>query len=182
MLHFGRPNTHCQRPERAMRGGVAVATHHRGARLRQSQLRTDHVHDALLGIPHGMQADAEFFAVLPKGLNLGAGHRIGDRLVDVDRRHIVVFGRDRQVRPAHLAPSEPKTIECLRTGHLVHQVQVDIDEIGLARLTLTGSAYHYVGVPDLLCQGPGLLDTSHHWLRADCVSIFGTLVSLRETA
>ena len=48
MLHFAGADAERQRAERAVRGRVAIAADHRHARLRESQLRSDHVHDALL--------------------------------------------------------------------------------------------------------------------------------------
>jgi hypothetical protein len=43
-----------------------------------------------------------------------------------------------------------EAVEGLRAGHLVHEVQVDVDEVGLAVLAL----HDEVVVPDLLGQGP----------------------------
>ncbi len=47
MLDLGRADAVGQRTEGAMRRGVAVAAHDRGARQREALLRTDDVHDAL---------------------------------------------------------------------------------------------------------------------------------------
>ena len=51
--------------------------------------------------PSGCSADAELRAVLAQRLDLRPRDRVGDRLVDVERRHVVVLGRDRQVGAAH---------------------------------------------------------------------------------
>ena len=48
-----------QRPERPVRGRVAVAADDRHARLGQAQLRPDHVDDALVLVVQVVEADAE---------------------------------------------------------------------------------------------------------------------------
>ena len=60
-------------------------------------------------------------------------------------RRVVVLGRQRQVGPAHRAAGQPQPVKRLRAGDLVHQVQVDVEQVRLA----VGGA-HDVRVPDLL--------------------------------
>ena len=43
--------------------------------------------------------------------------------------HVVVGGRQRLVGPAHLAAGHPQPLEGLRRGHLVDEVQVDVDQV-----------------------------------------------------
>ena len=62
------------------------------------ELRADQVHDALVGVAERVEPDAELGAVVAQRLDLGAARRVGDRLVDVERRDVVVLGRDREVR------------------------------------------------------------------------------------
>ena len=59
--------------------------------------------------------------------------RVRPRLVAVERRHVVVDRRQREVGPAHLAPGQPQRLERLRRRHFVHEVQVDVQQVGLAR-------------------------------------------------
>src|SRR6185312_15870486 len=47
VLDLARADAEGERPERAVRGGVAVAADDRHARLRDAELRPDHVDDAL---------------------------------------------------------------------------------------------------------------------------------------
>jgi len=42
------------------------------------------VHDALLDVAEGVQADAELDGIVAQRLNLDAAGRVGDRLVDVE--------------------------------------------------------------------------------------------------
>ena len=120
-----------------------------------------------LGVAHRVQPDAELGAVLAQRLDLGAGDRVGERAVGTVERevsgmpgrrsrwwHVVVFGGDGQVGTAHLAAGLAQPVERLRAGHLVQQVQVDVEQIGLAL-----RAAHHVGVPDLLGER-----TAHHAL------------------
>ena len=104
-----------ERAERAVRRRVRVAADDRHARLRDTQLRADDVHDALLDVAHRVELDAELGAVAAQRLDLGAADRIGDRLVDVGRRHVVVFGREREVGPAH-RPVRPAAIRRTPAG------------------------------------------------------------------
>ena len=83
-------------------------------------------------------------------LDLGTRHRVGDRLVDVDRRDVVVLGRDREVGATHRSTSQPQALEGLRAGHLVDEVEVDEEEV---RFTFCGA--DDVLVPNLLGQRAG---------------------------
>ena len=57
-------------------------------------------------------------------------------------------------RPAsHRATLGAKPVEGLRARHLVDQVQVDVDEVGLTVFAL----HDQVVVPDLLSQGSGVI-------------------------
>ena len=111
----------------------------------------DLVDDALVGVAERVEADAELGGVVAQRLDLGAAGHVGDRLVDVERRGVVVLGRDREVGAAHLAAGEPQALERLRAGHLVHEVQVDVEQVGRA----VGATPHDVRVPDLLRQRAG---------------------------
>jgi hypothetical protein len=88
--------------------------------------------------------DAELGSVGPQRVDLLAGDRIGDRLVDVRGGDVVVLGRQGEVGSTHGASGEAEPVEGLRRGDLVHQVQVDVEQV---RLTLCGP--HDVAVPDL---------------------------------
>ena len=110
------------RTECAVGGRVTVAADDRHAGLRESELRSDDVHDALFEVAHRMQPDAELFAVASQRFDLSARNGIGDRLVDVDRRHVVVLGGDGQIRSPDTAAGEPQPVERLRAGHLMHEV------------------------------------------------------------
>jgi len=105
------------------------------------------VHDALLDIAEGVQGDAELGGVGREGLDLGPRHRVGDRLIDVDGGNVVVFGGDGEVGSAHCAAVVAEAAKGLRAGDLMHEVQVDVQEIGRALF-----AYDDVLVPDLLRQ------------------------------
>ncbi len=176
VLHLAGADAEGQRAERAVGRGMRVAAHDRQARLGQPELRADDVHDALVGVAHRVQPDAELRAVLPQRLDLGAGHRVGEwaaRAVeggwgggrdagtgDPGGRHVVVFGGDGQVGAPHLAAGRPQPVERLRAGHLVQQVKVDIEQVGLAL-----RAAHHVGVPDFLGER-----TAHHALSLQVAS------------
>src|SRR5947209_6218393 len=79
MLDFGCANAERQAPERAMRRGVAITTHNRHPRLRESKLWTDDVDDTLSRIPQVVEGDTELAAVLRKLSHLAYSDRVGAR-------------------------------------------------------------------------------------------------------
>ena len=101
---------------------MTVTADDRHAGLRETELWPDDVHDALFDVAHRIQPDAELFAVAPQRFDLSARHGIGDRLVDVDRRDVVILGGDRQIRSPNAAAGKPEPIERLRACHLVNEV------------------------------------------------------------
>ena len=145
VLHLGSPDAHCDCAECTVRRGVAVTAHDRHARLSQTQLRPDDMDDPLFDIAHRVKPNPEFVAIAAKRLHLNAGHRICNRLVDVDRRHVVVFGGQCQIGTVHRTVRQPQTVERLRTGHFVHQVQIDVNQVRFGAVT----RYHHVVVPHL---------------------------------
>ena len=116
--------------------------------LGEPELRADDVHDALLGVVHRVERHAELGAVAAQRLHLGAGDLVGDRQLDVERGDVVVLGGQREVGPAHRPPGQPQPVEGLRAGDLVHQVQVDVEQVGLGPLAPADQ----VLVPHLLGQ------------------------------
>ena len=131
VLDLGRADAEGERAEGAVRRGVAVAADDRQARLREAELRADDVDDALAPAAGRVERDAELLAVRAQRLELGARERIGDR--PGERRDVVIHRRDREVGAAHRAARETQPVERLRRGDLVDQVEVDVEERGLAR-------------------------------------------------
>ena len=137
-----------QGAEGAVGGGVAVAAHDRHARLGEAQLGADDVHDPLVGVAHREQPDPELGAVGGQHLDLAGRDGILDGAVEGGGRHIVVHGGDGQVGPADAAAGQPQAVEGLRRGHLVDQVQVDVQQVGFV-----GGLADDVPVPHLVGQG-----------------------------
>ncbi len=139
-----------QGPESAVRRGVAVAADDGHAGLGAALLGADHVDDAVADIAHGEELDPPPGDVLAKRLQLQPGFLVLHR-VDAERLafggDVVVGDGERPVRAAHLAARVAKPREGLRRGHLVDQVQVDVEDRLLAVLA------DDVGVPDLVVQG-----------------------------
>ena len=54
-----------------------------------------------------------------------------------------------EVGPAHLTPGQAQALEGLRGGHLVDEVEVDVEQVATAVEGLDD-----VGVPELVEQGP----------------------------
>ena len=121
-----------QRPEGAVGGGVAVAADDRHAGQRAALLRADHVDDALVRVAHAVVGDAELGGVGGEDLELLGRDRVLHRLVDVGGGHVVVGGGDGEVGAAHPAPRQPDAVEGLGAGDLVDEVEIDVEQVGLA--------------------------------------------------
>ena len=126
---------------------MAVAADDGHARLGEAELGADHVHDALVAVAHGEQPDPELPGVAAERVDLLPADRVGDRLVDVERRDVVVLGGDGQVGPAHGPTGQPEAVEGLGAGDLVHEVEVDVEQVGLARRPV-----HHMPLPHLVAQ------------------------------
>src|SRR6266545_1867556 len=84
---------------------------------------------------------------------------LGDRQRPVGGRHRVVGGGERQVGPADPEATGGEAAERLRGGHLVDEVQVDVEHGRQA-----GRLDHHVVVPDLGEQGTGGLHGVVLWV------------------
>ena len=107
-------------------------------------LRRYHVHDTLQWAVHVVERNAEFLAVLCQRLELLAGDVVGDRQPALPCGDVVVGSRYRQVRAAHDAPVLAEAVERLRRSHLVHQMQVDVEQRRLARLLVDNVRVPYL--------------------------------------
>jgi hypothetical protein len=145
VLDLARADAEGERAEGAVGAGVGVAADDRLAGLGVAQLRADHVDDALaLGVDV-VEADAELLGVRAHRLDLLAGDLVLDREGAVGGGDVVVDGGDRKVGAAHGALGEAEALERLGGGDLVDEVEVDVDQSGLARLLLDE-----MGIPDFL--------------------------------
>ena len=119
MLHLGGADTERESAERTVGGGVGVAADDGHAGHGQTQLRADHVHDALFLVAEGVDAHAKFLGVAAQGLDLGAAGQVGNGAEDVVGGGVVVLGGDGQVEATQGAVLDAQTFECLGRGHFV---------------------------------------------------------------
>ncbi len=128
---LARADAEGQRTEGAVRAGVAVAADDRRARVRESQLRADHVHDALTLVAHRVQRHAELPAVALERRDLlggGAARRRTPPVGAAPRRDRVVHRRHGALGAPHREAARAQLREGLRRGHLVDQVQIDVED------------------------------------------------------
>ena len=156
MLDLARADAERQRTERAVGRRVAVAADDGHAGQRETPFRPDDVHDPLAWVAAAVQADAELLAVAGQRVHLRSRDRIRERLVERRGRHVVVHRGDGEVGPADLATVEPQAVERLRRGHLVDEVEIDIEEVWLAL-----SSAHDMAFPHLVRQGLGSAVGAH---------------------
>ena len=143
VLDLGGADPEGERAERAVRRGVGVAADDRHARLRHAQLGTDHVDDSLArrtrssraGSPNSRAVALERLEPGRARARRGSRRRAGVPSVGTLWSAVasVRSGRRTGVRRA-------AALEGLRARHLVHEVQVDVEQ----------AAAHLVGVPDLV--------------------------------
>ena len=147
VLDLARPDAEGQGAEGAVGRGVAVAADDGHAGLRPPLFGTDDVDDPLVGVTHRVAGDAELGRVGVEHLELLGRDGVGQRLVDVGGGHVVVRRGHGQVGTPHRPARQPYPVEGLGRGHLVHEVEIDEEEIGFS----LGRADDVV-VPDLLAE------------------------------
>ena len=140
VLDLARADAERERAEGAVRGRVRVAADDGHARLGQPELRPDHVDDAVAAVAERIQAHAELGTVARERVELLLGQLV--RLAGPGG-DVVVGGRDGAVGPAHPPAGGAQPLECLWARDLVHQVQVDEEQVIADQMV----------VPDLLEQG-----------------------------
>src|SRR5665213_3506490 len=147
---FGRTDAEGEGAEGPVRTGVAVAADQSLAGLREPELRTNDVNDAALAASEAEQLDAELSAVALQLRDLNRGRFDRDRRAAEDllgaRRARMIDGREHQVGPAKCQAAFAQHREGLRRGHLVHQMQVDVQNCG----RIGGLGRHHVRLPELL--------------------------------
>ena len=144
MLDLGRADAMGQRAERAMRGGVAVATDHRHAGQGGAGFRPDDVYDALAFAQKGekcRRSELRHIAVQRRDLFFANG--VGDAVVaEFPARGggVVVGGGYDGADAPDLAPGLADALKRLRAGDFVDQMAVDVEDGGAV----------FLGVDDML--------------------------------
>ena len=101
---------------------------------REALLRPDDVHDALAGVAHRVAGGCRTRRSSRRAPR-SAWREIGSAMPSSSPvvGHVVVHRRHGEVGPAHGAPVQAQPVERLRRRDLVHEVQVDVEQVGLAR-------------------------------------------------
>ena len=134
MLDLARPDTECQGADPAVRGGVTVPTNDGGAGQRKALLGADDMDDTLFGRGSIDIVDPEGRRIAFKGGELRCTLCIFDRQArtvcsnPLRGRQIVIRDRKRKVGAPYGSTSQPQGFECLRAGHFVDEVTIDIDQ------------------------------------------------------
>lgn len=147
VFHLGGADAEGQRSEGTVCGGMGVTAHDGHAGQGEALLGADDVNDSLALVAHRVGGDTEVVGVGAQRVDLLTGHRVDDRQPDVGGGHVVVLGGEGQLGPTHRPSGHAEAFERLRRGHLVDQVKVDVQDVGLA----LGRMDHVV-IPDLLAE------------------------------
>jgi hypothetical protein len=144
VLYLAGADAECERAEGSVRGGVRVAADDRHAGLGDAELWPDHVHDALAVGAERVDGHAELGAVALERFHLHTGEGVLDLRGNrgpVGRR-VVIGRRERAVGAAQRTRGHAQAVERLRAGHLVDEMQVDVEQ----------AVSHLVRLPDLVEQ------------------------------
>ncbi len=132
VLHFRSADAECQRTECAVGAGVAVAADDGHAGLSESEFGADYVDDALVGRVHIEEMDTEFAAVGLQGFDLAQCDWIENWSTAGFGWDIVINRCDGALGGANFASSSAQAIERLWRRDLVNEVQIHVQEGGLA--------------------------------------------------
>ena len=147
VLDLARTDAECKRTECPVRGCVRVAADDRHAGLGKAKLRSDDVHDTLFDVAERVQGNTELGTVRAQRLELRPRDRVGNRLVDVCGRNVVILRGEREIGAPHRSTGIAQAVEGLCARHLMDEVQIDVQQVRLA----VGTA-NDVRIPDLLRQ------------------------------
>src|SRR5260370_21153232 len=136
MLDFAGPNAESQRAKRGVRGSVAVDADDGLSRLRDTQLRPDDMHDALLLAVHVKEADAGFAAIFLEGLKLQAGVGVDDGQRAIGGGDRVVHHREGEIGAADFASLGAQAGESFPGSGFLDEVGVNVNWRGLVSLVL----------------------------------------------
>lgn len=150
IAHLAGTDTEGDRPEGAVGGGVRIAAGDRHAGLTETQLRRDHMDDALAAAAEAMQGDAVLGAVALQGGEHLLGEGIGKGTDLGGGGHDVIDRGHGELGMAHTQAQLPQGGESLGTGHLMDEVKAD-EQLGGP----SGQLRHAVHVPDLVVQRAG---------------------------
>src|SRR2546430_371356 len=132
VAHLGGADAEGDRADGAVGRGVAVAARDRHAGLREAELGTDHVHNALLARRHVEERQAEVLHVADHVDRHLLGQRIGVGAGLVGRRDDVIERAEGALGHPDFQLRIPEHLKRLRCGHLVDEMQAD-QELGLSR-------------------------------------------------
>ena len=122
VFDFTRSNAKRECAKRAVRAGMTVATDDRHARLSQTQLRPNHVHDALFGRVDVEQLNAKLFAVAAECFHLIGRYRIGDWQTAIRRGDIMINRSESEIRTTNSSARLSQALKRLGRRHLVDEV------------------------------------------------------------
>ena len=144
---------------------MRITAHDGHARLGQAQNRGERVDDALISVAQRVQAHAELLAVLLQSRQLQCARLVRVRAIDINGRRVVILGGDELIHVTRLAAGQAQALKRLRTGDLMHEHQIDVQQI---RSSVAALAHQMIG-PDLLGQCRSHSDSSKKYRARHCV-------------
>ncbi len=126
MLNLGRADTMCERSEGAMGGGMGITTNNGHAWQGEPLFRADDMHDPAPVIGHGKVRHTKFGRVGFKCFHLQTAFRIGNTLLDILGRHVMIGDGKGCFGTAHLAAAGAQTFKGLRAGYFMNKMTINV--------------------------------------------------------
>jgi hypothetical protein len=125
---------------------MTVAANDGHARLSKAIFRANNMHNTILFVSEWIEnRHIELSCIFCKLIELVARNRVFYRLILIDSGCVVVGGHGGKFRTEHLQTTGTKSVKCLRTGHFVAEMTVDVQ--------LGGAVFHggnHMGIPDFV--------------------------------
>src|SRR5262249_42475776 len=135
VLDFRSADAEGEASECAVRAGMGVAANDSHSRQGRAVLRADDVNDPLAQVTKWeVSLGAELADVAIERVDLDAGSRIGNALLPVLGRRIMVGRCDDRAAAPWLAAGELESFERLGAGDFVHQMAIDVEQRGAVAL------------------------------------------------
>src|SRR5262245_26919466 len=146
---------------------MAIAADDRHPGQGCSLLRADYVDDALVAVAkREIRLRPETAHVGVERFDLQARGRVGNAVLPVPGRRVVIGGRDDRVRAPDVAARELQAVEGLRARDFVHEMPVDVEERRAVVLDV-----HGVARPELVVKSL----RRHGWRSRKILKYIGTI-------
>src|SRR5690606_18727434 len=157
--------------DRTVRTGMGIAADNSHAGKSRPLFRANNVNNALPNVIHSKLRYAKRRAVFVQRVDLKARDRVLDTLIPSCGRYVMVGHRQVGVDAPRFTTRQSQALECLRAGHLMHQVAIDINKTGAIGILIND-----VGSPQFVVKGLSHRDLDKD-VRSNCERVMTIIAS-----